>query len=157
MINSARRRPTWMSILLLSMAIWAALSLLSPAISEIYRWTDAQGQVHFGQQPPVDAEATTVNAPPPPDLTNEEAAARSEQITESNRAYQEARETAAKEKAEMVELAAENDRLCTAAAERVQRLQLHRRYNDSEGNTIDDGRRLERLQEAREQQSEYCG
>ncbi|WP_058555465.1 glutaredoxin domain-containing protein [Thiohalocapsa sp. ML1] len=44
----------------------AALILTVPlaAVAEIHRWTDADGQVHFGDQPPTDAASEIVNVRP---------------------------------------------------------------------------------------------
>lgn len=50
----------------------AGLALISlPAISDIYQWTDAEGNVHFGDDPPSDVDIkllnieTTAQAPTP--------------------------------------------------------------------------------------------
>ena len=32
----------------------------TPTLAEIYRWTDAEGRVHFGQRPPAQAERIEV-------------------------------------------------------------------------------------------------
>ena len=37
-----------------------------PAGADVYRWVDAQGQVHFGDQPPADKEAQRVKIQPAP-------------------------------------------------------------------------------------------
>ena len=44
-----------------------ALLVTLPALAEtpVFRWTDAQGQVHYGDQPGKGADATWLNAPPP--------------------------------------------------------------------------------------------
>lgn len=48
-------------------AISLVLSLLSfSAAAKLYKWTDDQGQVHYGQTKPTNYPAVEVNAPPPP-------------------------------------------------------------------------------------------
>jgi len=40
----------------------AGLVLISlPAISDIYQWTDAEGNVHFGDDPPSDVDIKLLN------------------------------------------------------------------------------------------------
>ena len=40
----------------------ALLCMQSPAIAEVYKWTDAQGRVHYGDKPQSD-KAETINLP----------------------------------------------------------------------------------------------
>ncbi|MDR1461531.1 MAG: DUF4124 domain-containing protein [Azoarcus sp.] len=48
-------------------AIFAlALASSLPASAEIYKWTDKDGQTHFSDIPPSQAEAETLNLPAPP-------------------------------------------------------------------------------------------
>ena len=42
----------------------AAAFAAAPASSQIYKWTDARGEVHFGDQPP--SNATQIRGPTPP-------------------------------------------------------------------------------------------
>lgn len=42
----------------------AALALCAQA-EDVYKWTDDKGQVHYGEQPPLDANTTTLKVPPP--------------------------------------------------------------------------------------------
>ncbi|RYG70041.1 DUF4124 domain-containing protein [bacterium] len=52
---------------LIALAFVAALAA-APAHSQIYKWTDARGQVHYGDQPP--SNATQVRGPTPPAATS---------------------------------------------------------------------------------------
>lgn len=47
-------------LLLLFGAVFAARGLMA---ADIYRWTDADGQVHYGQRAPGHADATKIDAP----------------------------------------------------------------------------------------------
>lgn len=42
------------------------LILLGSAHAEMYKWTDAEGNIHYSQSIPPGVEATTMKAPPPP-------------------------------------------------------------------------------------------
>lgn len=53
--------------------VLAAALAAAPASAQIYKWTDARGQVHFGDQPP--SNATQVRGPTPPPASQEPAAA----------------------------------------------------------------------------------
>lgn len=55
--------------------VMLGLALAAPATADIYRWTDADGQVHFGENPPMDADAERVDsARPAPAPANTESA-----------------------------------------------------------------------------------
>lgn len=62
---------------------WLLSILLLPCLAsaEIYRWTDANGQVHFGEAPRAGAGAVQVEVKPPP-LQQDAAAAERQQRTE---------------------------------------------------------------------------
>lgn len=42
------------------------LILTQPALGEMYRWTDSEGQIHYTQTPPTGKDSTSIKAPPPP-------------------------------------------------------------------------------------------
>ena len=51
------------ALVLLLVTVCATAAIAQP----VYRWTDAEGRVHFGDRPPEGIEARTVDiAPPPP-------------------------------------------------------------------------------------------
>jgi len=54
---------------ILPVLIFALATSTSWAAS--YRWTDAAGDVHYGDQPPVGVTAERLQAPPPPPLTDD--------------------------------------------------------------------------------------
>lgn len=53
----------------------AALLTAVPASAQIYRWTDADGRVHFSNRPPTDAQAEHVTEGPPRSPTAQKPAA----------------------------------------------------------------------------------
>ncbi len=61
MIWTPRNYQTVLPVLLLALAT-------TTAWGASYRWTDAAGNVHYGDQPPTGVEAERMRAPPPPPL-----------------------------------------------------------------------------------------
>ncbi len=102
--------------------LWLALALLLPSIAvaaPIYRWVDANGQVHYGQTPPQGSDArlqgqskpsgAKPSAPPAP------AAASAPPVPNA--------QTAAASKKPAEPSAAETAKACAAARERIEMLQ----------------------------------
>ncbi|WP_308811743.1 DUF4124 domain-containing protein [Stutzerimonas azotifigens] len=87
--------------------LWIALALPLVASAQIYRWTDEQGRVQFGQNPPAGAERVEVK---PQVMERDDAAherlQRTERLFEARRQEQQA----AGEKAQKVR--AERDERC---------------------------------------------
>lgn len=56
-------------LLLALIGLILSVQPLNPAVADTWRWTDAQGNVHFSDKPPEDAEASPeeveVKGPPP--------------------------------------------------------------------------------------------
>ncbi len=48
--------------------------------AEVYKWTDENGQVHYGQQPPQGKQAQQIKAPPPPTIDPRDAEKKIEQL-----------------------------------------------------------------------------
>jgi Domain of unknown function (DUF4124) len=44
---------------------WLAAALALCAQAEVYKWTDEKGQVHYGEEPPPNANTTTLKTPAP--------------------------------------------------------------------------------------------
>ena len=48
------------------------MSMAGSGFADIYKWTDENGQIHYGQNAPESVDATKVAAPPPPSSSAEE-------------------------------------------------------------------------------------
>lgn len=48
------------------LGLLAGVLFSAAASAEVYRWVDAQGQLHYGDQPPADVPFETIPAPLPP-------------------------------------------------------------------------------------------
>ena len=114
-----------MRALLLSLLLLPAL-----AAAQIYRWTDADGRVHYGQRPPAGAEQVDVR---PQVLERDEQTrareARSERFFDARRQEQQA----AREQASQAHAAQEQE--CQALRSQFSQLQLGGRFfrNDAAG------------------------
>ena len=108
------------------------------ASAEIYRWTDAQGRVHFGQQPgATGAQTVTVK---PQVVERDDATLEREQRT---RQYFDARrEEKAQAEARTAQMQAERGRECSELRNRLEQIQRGGRYfvtdQNGERNYIDE-------------------
>jgi len=130
--------------------------------SEIYKWTDAEGNIHFGDKPVGDAPERLAIASQPTDQA---------MVQAQNAARREARATAATEAAEAAanspsaeELraaAAEKDQKCADYKQRMQTLAQSRRiYREDEAGErvyLNEAEAIAARAEVEEQVSEYCG
>jgi hypothetical protein len=147
-------------LLVASLCISAAL-LQTPARGEIYKWTDAAGEVQYTQVPPpngVESEEIK-GAPPPaddPDKINEqlqkEVDAMDESIAE--------KENKTKEEDLRQEIDAAYERNCAASKNNLAKLQEggRKRYKTADGQVMhfSEEERQRRINEAKDQIDEFC-
>jgi len=95
------------------------LLVLLPSLcsAEIYRWTDAEGRVHFGQRPPAQAERVEVR----PQVIERDAQTR-EREARSERFFQARRDEAALQQQRQAERSAQHEQQCAALRARMARL-----------------------------------
>ena len=126
----------------------------------IYKWTDAQGRVHFGDRPPGDAEGAPISAAPAPagpTPTDAERAERRQRLLDMYRDERiEKEEREAKEKAE------EEDRRrrCAYAQERLARYQgssrVYQPLPNGERRYLSDGERDAEIRTTRNEVARWC-
>ena len=147
-------------LLVVSLCISAAL-LQSPARGEMYKWTDAAGEVHYSQVPPSGGIKTETiqGAPPPagnPDKINEklqnEVDAMDETLTRQ--------EGEAREKSLRKEIDEAYEKNCISSRNNLARLQEggRKRYLTADGQVIhlSEEERQQRINEAKDQIDEFC-
>ncbi|HVA56042.1 MAG TPA: DUF4124 domain-containing protein [Gammaproteobacteria bacterium] len=104
-----------------------ALTCMSALADQVYRWVDAQGNVHYSQTPPPDAitKAKLVDVKPiPPDSTGVE---QQQQLVKSMDAAKEAQQQAAASARQQAQQKAEKQQACDAAHKRLQEyMQAHK-------------------------------
>ena len=95
-----------------------------PALAEVYRWVDENGEVHFGDRPPksatADAEKIRVQTTPSADPHTAERRARAEKLSE---AYAEDRKALAKSRADAKAEAKKRKQACAQARKELSDLE----------------------------------
>ena len=147
-------------LLVVSLCISAAL-LQSPARGEMYKWTNAAGEVQYTQVPPPGGIKTEViqGAPPPaddPDKINEklqnEVDAMDKTLTRQ--------EGEAKEKSLRKEIDEAYEKNCISSRNNLAKLQEggRKRYLTADGQVIhlSEEERQQRINEAKDQIDEFC-
>ncbi len=140
-------------------ALFILLLATQPALAEIYRWVDEQGNVQFTQFPPsVGIEATTVNPriAPAPERTTQETGELAEESPvsddESKGSFPQPDPKTDRERAEL------EQRNCAAAKKNFATYQHARRVRLPDGTVevMDDELRRKKQAEAQEQIEKYC-
>jgi len=123
---------------------------------DIYRWTDAQGRTHYGDQPPASGAEKITEPPPPSDLSPEEANARLEAIRAQRQTAAEeqaqARDAQAKTAAEQKQRAAE----CAAIRQQRDSMQAAQRIRDPDGKWYTGEERLKKMQDLEAAIRKHC-
>jgi hypothetical protein len=107
------------------------LVLPGPVLTGIYKWTDADGNVHYGERPPPDAQSRELpSAPPPPEADVMRSQERLDRLLErqqrSEQLRQEDQVREAQEEEQAARLAADRRQRCIAARNQMHRLRMQR-------------------------------
>jgi hypothetical protein len=147
-------------ILLIALALLCAPSLLMAA--KIYKWVDADGNVHYGERPPSNQaqELNIRQAPPSPKA----AAPTSDNRLEATTKLLESMEKDRQQKAEAQKKSAEEQRVrtenCSRARKRVAGLRIGGRQFEmteaGERHYLDDAEVQKRLKEAEAMVKKWC-
>jgi hypothetical protein len=138
------------------------LACLSPAAAgEIYRWTDAQGRVHFGDRPPAGAgEALPLTSSPTPPAPEPDAGARRAQRERLLRAFEAERREREEQAAAVRAETARRERNCRIARERLEGVRaaayLFRRDGSGERVILDDTERAAAEAETEALVAQWC-
>jgi len=142
-----------------------SLMLATGASAEIYKWIDAEGNVHYGEHPPLEAQRQTVEpARGPSDESINESRERWQAILSNQRRSdqlgQEDKAKAEEEKAAQMEREAAKQRSCIRARENLNILTQERPVYqvDEKGERIffDDAAREREIAEMKKIIEEYC-
>lgn len=138
------------------------LCLLTTAVAQAgtYRWVDENGQIHFGDRPPVSATAdeVTLKAPAPSSdtATHERKQRVNEFLEQSERERAERNETKARQEAE----AAKHEARCQALRARLKHLErvsgIYRLNNEGERVFVDDEENERLRREFRDRVQSEC-
>ena len=133
------------------------LLLAGVAHADIYRWKDAQGHVHYGDQPPASGAEKIDEPPPPSPLSPEEANAQLEAIRAKREAANEeaakAREEKAKAEAQRQQRADE----CAAARRQLDAMRAAQRIQSPDGHWYTGDERVQKERELEQAIAKRCG
>ena len=145
--------------LLASLCLSAVLH--TPAGAEIYKWTDAAGEVQYTQVPPPGGVKTEEiqGAPPPADNPDEARDQLQQEVEAMNETLAED-ERESKEKALREEIDDAYERNCTTSKNNLAKLQEggRKRYLTPDGKVthLTEEQRQQRINEAKDQIDEFC-
>lgn len=142
-------------VILFSLLI-SSLFTASSTIAATYKWTDEKGNVHYTQHPPadgsyermkVDKSRPTYGEPETPPPTGQPSTATTK--SSSNGAV------VKDELAKNAEIRTKN---CESAKKNLEILTVYKRYKDKDGNVVrmDDNERAQKIEEAKQNISEFC-
>lgn len=148
--------------------LWIIILLLSVATAGtaggVYKWTDAQGNVHYGERPPPGIEAKSLKVDKAP-LSSDEAAVELEKLgikagigpTDEQQQGQATEAVGVQPTAEQTEAIQRN---CEIARQNVATLERYRRVMTQDGSgaavRLDENERAARMEKARKQVEEFC-
>ena len=147
--------------------------------AEVYKWTDANGVVHYGDKPPEGQTAQTINvrethnsgatqADPGPGGTQPEAAsnavindpANGQETSPPQSLADARREKMAEDRKKRRESQAEMDRMCAKHRTRLEQVEPHRRvfYKNEKGEPVrmDDDKRIALVEESKDFIAKNC-
>lgn len=133
--------------------LWLTLLISLPLQADIYRWTDAEGRVHFGEKPPAGHTAERVQSqplntmPPPPEVPSLINWREREQQVKEERLQQ--RQRAEREQARQNK----QEERCQSARGRLQEFERHT-YRDTSLEALQ--KRLRRRDTLRRRVDELC-
>lgn len=133
------------------------LLMVGVAHADIYRWKDAQGHVHYGDQPPASGAQKIDEPPPPSPLSPDEANAQLEAIRAKREAANEdaakAREEKAKEQANRKQRAEE----CAALQRQLDSMRAAQRIQSADGHWYTGDERVQQERELEKTIAKHCG
>ena len=132
------------------------LTTAAAQAADIYRWTDAQGHTHYGDQPPASGGEKITEPAPPSGLSTQEANARLEAIRAQRQTAAEERALAKEEQARLAAERKQRAAECTAARRQRDAMESAQRIRDADGNWYTGEDRLKKMQELEAAIRKHC-
>lgn len=135
-------------------------ALLAPAAAQagdVYRWVDAQGQVHYGDRPPPGVQAESLPPPLPPGTGEAQRELRDYVRTLDVQDAERAKE--AEQQRQQKELEAARKAACESSRERRARLERPRQFEyqaDGSARRLTEEERQARIQEMEKRITDAC-
>jgi len=140
--------------MILACSVLLALSTGATA-GQIYKWVDAQGNVHFGSQPPEGQQAAEVN----PNITQPKLSSEKKPQAAAPAEDSEQESIDAKVKEDVAKQEAERKQYCENARTNLAQLENNPRVRIEDGGEvrrIDENERQERISELKKSIAENC-
>lgn len=136
------------------------LTLTTVSFADIYKWVDADGQTHYGQQAPQNQQVELIKAPPPPAINPADAQKSVDTLIEQQaKATKEKQERLEKAKEERAKEAVRKEN-CRLAQHNLQQYQNspNRRVMDADGNVTrpPEEERQNKIVEFQQHVKDYC-
>lgn len=125
--------------------------------SDIYRWTDAQGRVHYGDRAPASGAQKVVEPPPPSPLSPDEANAKLDAIRAKRATAAEEHAKAKEEKAKAQAEHRQRADECASARQQLDALRSAHRIRDENGEWHTGEQRLAKERELEKAIAKHCG
>nr|WP_010131968.1 DUF4124 domain-containing protein [Microbulbifer agarilyticus] len=154
MISFCKLRAHWFIPCVLALGVFAT----SPAMAgELYRWVDEDGKVHFGDRPPVEAKAESLEGQLKP--VNSAEPTQRQGLPNNTRKNQIDQEYAARKQAEKAKQQRAQQKACNYARKQLKILQGPVYFVDAEGNesTISERQRVDEARKLEAQIRRNCG
>ncbi|GAB2513749.1 DUF4124 domain-containing protein [Microbulbifer agarilyticus] len=154
MNNHFELRARWLVPCVLALCVFTN----NPAMAgELYRWVDENGKVHFGDRPPVEAKAESLEGQLKP--VNSADPTRRQDFPNNTRKNQIDQEYAARKQAEKAKQQRAQQKACDYARKQLKILQGPVYFVDAEGNesTISERQRVEEARKLEAQIRRNCG
>lgn len=141
----------------------AACAVATSADARMYKWVDEDGQTHYTQTPPPEADKDyqSVEPPPPPPVSAEEASARHQKLKQNLQEDLQAEEKAEEEREKEKEKAEQQAQRCDKAKRWLRQLEASGRIRevDEDGNYnyLGDKQRQARIDKAKGIVQKECG
>lgn len=139
------------------MILGFTLLAMNAGAGELYRWVDEDGKVHFGDRPPMEAKAESLEGQLKP--VNSADPTRKQDFPDSRRADQVERDYAASKQSEQSKVRRQQQIACARARKQLKILKGPVYFVDAEGNesTISERQRAIEARKLETQVRQYCG
>ena len=147
-----------MKFLASSLFLLLTMVICQPVFADVYRWTDDNGQVHFGERPPAGAKSESVKPPPPPALSPALGQALRSQIEQKQADYTRDRNQSKADEAKANAEAATRNKNCSQSRQAIASINkyMNKRMFDKDGNYVEEAGRQQKLAAAKKSVEHWC-
>lgn len=141
-----------------SLFLLLIMVIFQPAFAGVYRWTDDNGQVHFGERPPPGVKTESVKPPPPPALSTALGQALRSQIEQKQADYTRNRNQSKADAAQAATEAATRNKNCSQSRQAIASINkyMNKRMFDEDGNYLEGADRQQKLVAAKKSVKYWC-